>query len=343
MKTGFAIRLIGGLALALASGGCETSEVERLERAIIEKDYMADAEIAALYELSHPYEEVGNEYKPLPPPPGSVAAYERVKEKRERRKKLFGGEYLSDLMDCWNILVDSGLVANDQCNGYSMFVLAFGDMLGCCGKTNDMICCYGILASNGLWQAQQRLYELYLDDANPCYSPTDAALWLGKAAEQMDGYAAEKLAELYESEAISGGDNETIGALYNRAAHAYIRQRKVQAEEELKRKDMPPGGLDCPGFTFICPNIQFEAVYSRRPYARLIKVDDASGEKYEYDDEDNATMRCFEKAISFGNKAAEEHFGKYRKELEYYRETGTFPELGKNVESTGDKAKKGTP
>lgn len=329
MKTWFATLQAGIIALAFAAGGCAVSDVERLERTIVEKDYMANKEIAKLYELAQPFEKDGSF---LDPPPDAVAASKRVCEELDRRERFFSDKCLSEITDLWFIFAHSGLI-DARRDGYSMHILAIGDVLGHYGKTNNMIQCYGMLASNGLWQAQQRLYTLFLDDSSPHYSLSDAVFWLGKASAQGDGYAAEKLAKLYESKAVSGGNHETIGSLYDMAALSYLNLYKMQIEESKDEKAKSFDNERCLGLTFMIdsPTEQNEFIYSVRPYIESISDCARLEETNICNDSSFTITRCFQKAISHGNKEAEAHFRKYKSDLEYYRKNGTFPKVSEKA------------
>ena len=135
--------------------------------------------------------------------------------------------------------------------------------------------------------------------------------------------------------------------MYDTAALSYVKQWKDEEFESLTCASEPPDDSDelKPEDCSVHLVVQvWNFKYRRVPFSEHPKycVMDVVG-SYWFD-EHRAITDFFNKAISFGNKAAEEHFGTYRKELEYYRETGTFPELGKNVESNdggADKSRKG--
>ena len=239
--------------------------------------------------------------------------------------------WLDGLADVLGIFESTGFVMPEK-KDYSMQILMMGDMLGYIGKTNDMLRCYGIVASNGLWQAQQRLYEFYLDEANPLYSLNDAAFWLGEAARGMDGYAAAKLAELCESGAIPGADAKVIGSLEDLAARSYEKQWKNGILENPANHCNPMCGTqemivrpeNCSIFTVVQA---FDFEYRKFPFSEHPKyvVSDEGGAHWF--DNHRAISDFFQKAISHGNKEAEEHFRKYKSDLEYYRENGTFPKV----------------
>ena len=330
------LRFAGGIALLLATGGCATTEVERLEKAIIEKDYMADEEIARLRSLAHPGWTDGS--KPDNASPDAVAAYDRVVDAENFRERHFGGHCLRNFMGCFHMLMDTDFIS-PQRGDYSMLMLGIGDMFGYCGKTNDMIFCYGIVASNGLWLAQERLYNLYLNAASPCFSLENAVPWLDMAAKNNDGYAAEKLAALYESNAIPGGNSKLAGSLYDMAALSYVKQWKDMELERLSHGYETPEEEDgitpenCSIHIIVSAN-GFD--YRKIPFSKSIGYDDVYENTAEKCNEHESITYCFERAIALGCLEAEAHLKKYKEDLVYFRENNTFPELCKKNGNKSD-------
>ena len=339
IASGKFLRFAGNIALLLAAGGCATTEVERLEKAIIEKDYMAEEEIARLRSLADSgWVDNG---RPIDASPDAIAAARRVLEEEELRERYFCGTCLADLMEGLDFFIETGFVSPKR-DDYSMMVLAFGDMLGYYGRTNDMIRCVGIVASNGLWLAQQRLYNIYLNEASPYYSLENAALWLDMAAKNNDGYAAEKLATLHETNAIPGGNSKLAASLYDKAALSYVRQWKDMELERLTRGSETPEEEKeiTPEKCSIHIIVQVNGFdYRKIPFSKSIGYGDVCENTVEKCNEHEPITYCFERAIALGCQEAEAHLKKYKDDLVYFRENNTFPELCKKTGNKSDDGK----
>ena len=314
IASGKFLRFAGNIALLLVAGGCATTEVERLEKAIIEKDYMADEEIARLRSLAYPDRTDDN--KPVHASPDAVAAYYRISEAKMKREKYFGRKSLDDIFVLHLLFKEAGYVSYDNL-GCSMLLVGLGDMLGDCGKSNEMMRCYTTAASNGLWIAQKRLYDLYLDTNKVYYSVMDAVPWLNLAIGQGDAFAAETLAKLCEDGLIPCESDMHPGVLYGNAARSYVELWKDMAMRASVAAGLrtAPASLqarvmqDC-GIVGFC---DFE--YRKDPDYYLLGCSPH-----------DTIVRCFKKAIELGDNTAETDFRNYQNDFNYYCENLVLPE-----------------
>ena len=243
MKTWFAPLQAGIIALVFAAGGCAVSDVERLERTIVEKDYMTDGEIAALYKLASHWNDDGSPHNPVP---GADAAYKRISKERDRRERFFGGEALRGVLNVYESFTKDVPVMSDEIR-YANLFFAIGFAFDCMNLKDEMIKTYSIAASNGYWLAQKWLYTRYLEGIDVPQSYSNVAVWLEFAAMKGDGVAAEKLADLYENGKIAGRSVGKTATLYDMAAQAYVRQWRVPTacnSEEAHRLMREFNGVD---------------------------------------------------------------------------------------------------
>ena len=300
IASGKFLRFAGNIALLLVAGGCATTEVERLEKAIIEKDYMAEEEIARLRSLAYPDRTDDN--KPVHASPDAVAAYERVAAALSYREKYFGREILRGVVGSYRFYTEEPFVVQDEMMCPTLaFALAceFEDL----NMTNEKVRFYGMAASNGLWLAQKWLYEMYLNGSDVAKSYDDAAVWLKLASLKGDAVAADKLAELYETGKVNGASHVQIANLYNLAAQSYVKQWRVATARdgnELERLMVEFNGSDLSRVSWYNMDV------------RMLN---------------DAITRCFEKAISLGDKDASDCYSRYKEALADYVKRGPSPEF----------------